>query len=371
MKRLLLSFLSIFIINFTFGETIKVKIFFDTEWKICKENDAKYYRICNWDNEKNYFDGAFSDYMINGSKIIEGNYENGKKNGLFIFYYESGIEFTRGEFNNDIPMGKWIWRYPNGVVHFSINFENDDFKFIEFFDENGNDIFSNKIKFSYTFQNDIKNQNMLIDGYIINKKKEGKWYIINNNEKIGFDQYKSDRLIKSKVKDSYININVKLINNLLFIPYSVYACEKFNLKNDISIDDYPFLSSYIKNVWRPIESALGILEDSTIIEPDIKPMYIDGIEGINKTISQNLILNVEYVSKCKHFGWAYYEITIDEFGNIIEHKILKSPDSIITELALKSIKSLNQFKPAYHNGKPIKSKFSSRILFREPRSIES
>jgi hypothetical protein len=369
MKQALLSILSTIIINFTFGEIIKVKIFYDKEWNICKESRASYVRKCNWNTDKNYFEGEFNDYLINGTKIIEGNYVNNKKNGLFIFYYESGIEWIKGEFKDNIPVGIWTWKYPNGITHFTLNFEDNNFYFINYFDENGNDISSNKINFSYSFQNDYQNQNMLINGFIINKMKEGKWFIYNNKEKVGFDQFNNDSLIKSKINKSYLNINERLINNTLFIPYSVYACDKIIIDNEVSIEDYPFLSVFMKNVWRPIESAIGILEDSLNVVPDNKPMYIDGIDGINKNISQNLILNKKYVTECKNFGWLYYEIIIDEKGNVLDQKILKSPDSIITEIALKSLKSLNTFKPAYYQGKPIKSKFSSRILFREPRVV--
>lgn len=370
MKQTLLSFLSIFIMNFASGETIKVKIFYDKEWKICKESTASYYRICNWNTDKNYFDGEFHDYLINGKKIVEGNYVNNIKSGLFIFYYESGIEWIKGEFKNDIPIGIWTWKYPNGNTHFTLKFENNNFYFVNYYDENGNDISSSKIDFSYSFQNDYQNPNMLINGIIINKMKEGKWFIYNSKEKIGFDLYKNDSLIRSKINKSYIKINEKLINNTLFIPYSLYACDKIIIKSDVSIEDYPFLSVFMKNVWRPIESAIGILEDSSSVVPDNKPMYIDGIEGVNNTISQNLIVNKKYVTECKNFGWLYYEIIIDENGNVIDQNILKSPDSIITEIALKSLKSLNTFKPAYFQGKPIKSKFSSRILFREPKIVK-
>ncbi|GEM_PF-3587049 len=371
MKRtgLTLAALLIVLANYAKCEIVKVKIYYDKEWQICKENEAHYFRECHWDTNKNFFDGEFHDYLINGNKIAEGNYSNGKKNGLFTFYHDTGQEWIKGEFKDNIPTGKWIWKYPNNLTHFSLNFESNDFHFMEIFDEQGKDLSAEKVEFKYVFQNDNRYSNILITGVIQNKMKEGKWYILNNNEKVGYVKYKNDKFIESKTNNSYLIVNEQLINNSLFIPYPIYACEKIQIDDDVTLDDYQFLNSYIQNTWKPIDSAIGIIEDSIIVQPEIKPMYINGIEGINKIISKNLILNVEYVKNCKRFGWAYYEITIDEQGNVVDRKILKSPDEIITEIALKSLKSLKQFKPAYYNGKPIKSKFSSRMLFRKPTIV--
>ena len=52
-----------------------------------------------------------------------------------------------------------------------------------------------------------------------------------------------------------------------------------------------------------------------------------------------------------------------EKGFIVDKKITKSPDNLLNDIALSSLNSLGQFRPAFHNGHPVKSKISSRIQF--------
>jgi hypothetical protein len=63
------------------------------------------------------------------------------------------------------------------------------------------------------------------------------------------------------------------------------------------------------------------------------------------------------------WGHVYFEILIDENGVIVESIITKSPNKLMNDIVLDALNTLSRFKPAYHNGHPIKSKISSRILF--------
>jgi len=83
----------------------------------------------------------------------------------------------------------------------------------------------------------------------------------------------------------------------------------------------------------------------------------------------NVRLTRVFIENCPKYGYAYYEIVIDENGNIINKDIIRSPHKIITEIALESLNSIQQFKPAYNDGKPIKSKLTSRIKFERPGII--
>ena len=95
-------------------------------------------------------------------------------------------------------------------------------------------------------------------------------------------------------------------------------------------------------------------------------MYVGGMGAIYHTIGQNIYLTSEAVHSDKNWGWVYYDITIDENGSVIDKKITRSPDSLLNDIALSSLNYLGQFKPAFHNGHPIKSKISSRIQFMKP-----
>ncbi len=351
------------------SEIVQVKIFYDKDWIICKSDKASFYRLCGWDNEKKIFEGGFSDYLMNDIKIVEGNYYQGRKNGLFIFYFDSGIEKLRASFKDDSPIDLWSWYYPNKQLNYSIKFKSDDFHFLEINDDSGKSLLSMKYEFVFSFQNDKINPNMQIKGVLENKMREGNWIIINNNKTLGYDIYKNDKYIKTAVDNEIQSQNEKLINNSLFVPYSIFACESFSINDDISEEDYPFLSSILPPSWKPIDSAVGIIGDSSVLQIEIKPMYRGGMNGLNKSILSNLRLTREFVENCPKYGYAYYEIIIDEDGNVVDKNIIRSPHEIITKIALESLNSIQQFRPAYNNGKPIKSKIISRIKFEKPSII--
>lgn len=76
------------IIHPTNGEE---KIYYDRYWKVCQENEAKYYRIINYVDGK--ISGTVKDYWIDGQIQMEGTYlpdcaDKGCENGLFTYYYE-------------------------------------------------------------------------------------------------------------------------------------------------------------------------------------------------------------------------------------------------------------------------------------------
>ena len=349
------------------SEIIQVKIFFDKNWSICKSDKASYYRLCGWNTIDQFFEDVFSDYLLNGTKIVQGKYEKGKKKGEFIFYNETGSEKIRGAFKNDNPDSLWTWYYPNNKINYKISFNQDEFDFLEINDVDGNSVLSEKYFFKFKFQNDNSNSNFQITGIIENKLKEGKWKIINNTKEVGFDLYENGKCVKTVSENSFNIIPSRVINNALFVPFSIYASEKLEIDYDVSDTDYPFSSRL--SPWKPIESAFGIIGDSVLVVFDNKPKYLGGIDGLNKTIFNSVKLSREYLENCRQFGFAYFEIIIDENGEVINKIIIKSPDNIITKIALNSLSHIGRFKPAYQNGKPIKSKLTSRIKFERPRIL--
>jgi antitoxin component YwqK of YwqJK toxin-antitoxin module len=346
------------------SENIIIKIYFDNNWMVCKNDKATYYRICSWDTVGNFYDGEFSDYLINNIKINQGTYETGKKKGIFNFYYETGSLKTNAFFKDDKPDSIWNWYYPTNQLHFKIFFEKDDFKIVALNDVDGKSILETPAEFIFGFQNDTINTNMEIKGTIRNKEKDDDWSILLDGKPIAIDTYRRGKYLKSIVIDvNPPSTNQRIINNLLFVPFSISACEELRLNEEISELDYPFLS--YRFPWQPIEVAVGLVGDSSLYQIDKKPLYIGGMEAIYKTIGLNLNLTGNAVCYAKNWGWLYYEITIDENGTIIDKNILKSPDILFNDIALSALNYLGKFRPAYHNGHAIKSKISSRILFQK------
>lgn len=366
-KIVVLILLLTFSMN-VFGENIKFKIYFDKNWLVCKPEKAVYYRTGVWDTENKIYVGEFSDCLINNAGICHGNYENGQKNGIFNFYYESGTLKTSGKFKNDQPDSEWTWYYPNNNVQFKMNFTQDDFEIVALNDSSGNSILENSTEFIFSFQNDTTNTMMDIRGSLKNKKKDGNWSIVQNGNTIATDIYRGDRYVKSNTFNVASQVtNKKIINKFLFVPYSIYACEELNLNKNISETEYPFL--IYRFPWAPIDLAVGLIGDSVIIQIDNKPMYIGGWEALNKAIAQNVNLPTEAFESKMNWGYVYYQIVIDENGDVIEKKIIKSPDILLNNVLISALNHLERFKPAYYKGHPIKSQISSRVSFAKPSVI--
>jgi len=365
--KLLLVLAAFFLSNHVKCEITQVKLYFDKNWSVCKPEVASYYRICNWDSKIRFYEGGFTDFQTNGTKIAEGNYNLGLKNGEFKFYFENGSEKITAFFTNDKPDRIWSWYYPNKLVHFKIDFTNDNLNITEINNESGNSVMS-YAEFVYAFQNDPALNTMKIIGTIKDNKKEGKWKIVGQNKTVGYDLYKKDTYIRTNygISDPS-SLNNRIISSKYFIPYALYVTESIYINEDVSEKDYPIFNYLFK--WEAIESANGIIGDSTIHYLDQKPMYSGGIKSINASISNHIRLSIEAILTCKDWGHVYYEILIDENGKAVAKNIIKSPSKLLSEIALKSLNHLTYFKPAYHNGVAIKSKFVSRISFEKPKLI--
>lgn len=346
--------------NTAFAEIIQTKIFYNNDWVIVEQDQAVFYRVCNWDTEKNYYDGKFSDYLVNGTKIQEGQYQDMQKNGEFVFYHETGNERLKAQFTNNLPVGTWQWNYPDGSKHFSLLFKGDDFQVLEMYNNRGERISDKDFKFKYEFKNDDINDNLKIEGAIKNGKKEGKWKVSGKGNSLGYDIYKNGEHIKT-VFDEGISSRAgeKIVNYTLFIPYSVYGTDEIRLSKHVLDDTYPFLSSYSK--WEELKIAFGLIGDSVLTTIDQKPRYWGGLRGLNKRLASTIRISPDSQMNCKNWGYVYYEILIDKNGNIESTKITKSPDERLSKNVLDALRFVEKCRPAIHNGQAIKSKFTSRI----------
>ena len=90
--------------------------------------------------------------------------------------------------------------------------------------------------FTYASLNFFDNRSILIEGTLVNGKKDGKWKAFLNKKKIGHDLYKNGEFIKSKynVEIPSSTIMPKVVNGYLFIPSSIALIEEMNINIDIT-----------------------------------------------------------------------------------------------------------------------------------------
>lgn len=210
------------------------KIYYDSDYKVCKKSKAEFYRIIpnEFDNqslikiksfyisgelrseenlryihEKDYKldirDGLYTRYYKNGNKEFEVVFVNGKKEGLQTAWYETG-ELQAETYNkNDLVDGTRTYYYKSGKIKMIIPFKNGKLssKYIlncNEFSECEN-LFNNNL-----YTNDYQN----IEEWKVENNDFFKTSLINNKGLLieSFD-------IGSGIHNQTINLPLDLINN--------------------------------------------------------------------------------------------------------------------------------------------------------------
>jgi len=69
--------------------------------------------------------GAFRDYIMDGTLYRLQTFVNDNVNGLYIVYYENGVEKVRGTLVGDHRQGEWQVRFPSGAIAGKAMFKDD------------------------------------------------------------------------------------------------------------------------------------------------------------------------------------------------------------------------------------------------------
>lgn len=365
-RKLAITFYLMYLVSTPlFAENEKIKVFFDKDWTICKPENAMFYRIGNWNDNLKFYDGEFTDFQLNNSIVAHGNYKNKYKNGLFIFYDENGAKKLEATFTDDKPSGIWNWYFPNEQINYKLEFQDDEFKIVALNNFNGKSILEKETIFTYASLNYFENYSLLIEGKLINGEKDGKWKSFLNRKSLGYDLYKDGEFIKSKYNvEIPSTAKPKVVNNYLFVPKSIIEIEKLKFSIEVTESDYHFLSFLFP--WEAIIGAKAITGDMNVFEPDIRPMYFNGLNGLNHDIARGTRYGIDVIKYCKNWGYIYYELILDESGDVVEKNILKSPDKMLNSVLLRSLEGIGEFKPAIHNSKAVKSKVLLRAHYKKP-----
>jgi S1-C subfamily serine protease len=132
-QRLFILTITLFIGLLTFGQE-QEKIYYNSEWKVCKESKAEYYRLITLDENGKPI-GKVKDYYITGELQWEGNVsyvdkdDNSKdiSEGLCVWYYENGNKARESTMVNGVENGITTYWHENGKIAREINLKNGDF----------------------------------------------------------------------------------------------------------------------------------------------------------------------------------------------------------------------------------------------------
>jgi len=135
-QKLFILTITLFISLLSFGQK-QEKIYYDSEWKVCKEENAKYYRVYGtYDNLSNSW--PIKSYYKNGTIQFIGNVQNNsheaincrtaKCNDQAIFYNEKGLKTSIYFYKNGVLHGPSSYFYENGKLKMLIEFENGELR---------------------------------------------------------------------------------------------------------------------------------------------------------------------------------------------------------------------------------------------------
>ncbi len=300
------------------------KIFFDKDWKKCKEKNAKFYRIVK--PSGNQFE--VEDYYIDGDVLqMSGAYTgkellNNERTGIFTTYFKNGKMQTKGEFRRGKRTGEWKAWYSNEQQRWQGNYEDDEEQGAwTYYHKNG------KVKRTCTYvdgnvdgvstfyydNGDLQEKYIFIKGI-----KDGKFYEYYKGNKISDSgQYDKDSLVGA-YNFYWENGNISVSGNFNDNKKDGMWTYYYSDGNKASIVEYK------KGKYKDATfyNEKGEKTKENIKEEDLieNCEYKGGVNALLSVINQKITtrVDVEKANKEKLVYEVYFRLRIDEEGNVIE-----------------------------------------------------
>ena len=184
-QKLLILTIGLFISILCIGQ--QQKIYYDSEWKVCKNSTAKYYRLITLDESGNPV-GKVKDYYISGELQWEGylsyfdRYDNSKDvmDRLCIWYYKNGYKSRESNMKNNIKIGTTILWDEYGFINSKINYDNGS-------------IISERNYYYYYYDDDNKSLKAIISVNAEGKRDGSCFYYNENGILTDLHDYKNDK----------------------------------------------------------------------------------------------------------------------------------------------------------------------------------
>ena len=100
------------------------------------------------------------------------------------------------------------------------------------------------------------------------------------------------------------------------------------------------------------------VEDRVFEVAEVQPELIGGLAGL-----QGRVEYPEFARRAGVEGQVVVQFVVDERGNVVDPVVLRSPNDLLAEAALKAVRE-SQFKPGQQRGRPVKVRFAVPVTFR-------
>jgi len=147
-KKLYIVFAIIFLGNIALAQKNQYKekinerytrFFYDENYYLVDKNCEfkAIERVAQYDTVNWKFNGEFKDFNLQGRLLLHGFYKDGIRNGKFTAYHPNGKVRWESTYVDNNENGLWKYYYPDGKPMLTLSFDNDDFKFVDFWDTYG------------------------------------------------------------------------------------------------------------------------------------------------------------------------------------------------------------------------------------------
>jgi len=108
-----------------------------------------------------------------------------------------------------------------------------------------------------------------------------------------------------------------------------------------------------------------VVDDDIFNDPETIAEFPGGLEAMYKWIAHQLKYPEECIAKNIQ-GRVTTQFVVDIDGSITDIKVLKSPDDLLSQEAIRVVKAMPKWKPATYDSKPVRSNLRIPLNFRLP-----
>jgi len=288
-------------------------------------------RVVQYDTLKWKFNGEFKDFNLQGRLLLHGFYKDGVRNGNFTAYHPNGQIRWESTYVDNKEIGLWKYYYPDGKPMLTLSFENDDFRFVDFWDKYGiQKIANGEGEYEMTFPikgfTDHGFTSYLKKGKISKGKPEGTWttsFIENERRKIFhpvFHESYSEGVQQKFIPSGHFVNEFISYEDFYIVPSDFFSRAESFIVQACDFDSYSGFSAHI-------------------------------IKKFNDYLSEE---NFETVDTAYEFKVNY---NVSNKGLVNSMKVLESPQSLPradTNKIKALFESVKYFIPSIANGKPIR-----------------
>jgi TonB family protein len=373
MKRYLILLFGSVLFSTHLKSQEKIILFYNSDWKITKEDKATYFRESEYDLNSFKLDGKVTDYSISGILLMEGSYLNGKRNGNFTFYHSNGKVSSKGKYENNRRIGYWEFFYSNGQLKQIVLFiaketgtfkMYDPFTVLEYYDRKGNQLLKNG---TGTWINDSIRVGMFdieslktLTGQFKDSLKHGMWELtrINDGKLLHRERFKKGKFLGAEIYNAQGNYYGTTSSEIIQkFPDENNARLAFTEKFELDTTVFPkaLLLSDVETIFMTITGKEQKIHNR-------EAGYIHGDYSLLEFIAENIRYPISAYEK-RISGRVYVGVVIDSLGHTKEVKLVKGVHKDLDNEAMRVVQLVNKWIPALHDGKAVESTITIPVNF--------